>query len=185
MRRARRGGHGPEPPLHQQTGMRFRVWSVVLVAAMLIRASAARAAEPAPPPDLGAVPHDDDAKSATAAVALELLFPGLGSLYADDPRGALVTWACLAGGFAALLVGASQLHLSGPDGPDPPAMATRTSPLALPLIIGGTAVALFGRLHGLQGATDATAQYNARRASLALSPFATPDAAGLTLGARF
>jgi hypothetical protein len=164
--------------------MRSRVWSVVLLAAMLTRASGARAADPAPTPDLGAVPRDVDAKSATAAVALELLFPGLGSLYADDARGALITWACLAGGFAALLIGASQLHLAAPDGPDPPAMPTSTSPLALPLIIGGTAVALLGRLHGLQSAADATDQHNARR-SLALAPFVTPDAGGLTVGGSF
>ncbi|HEY7372156.1 MAG TPA: hypothetical protein VIF57_08370 [Polyangia bacterium] len=153
---------------------------MVLLAAMSIRAAGARAAEPVPAPDLGVVPHEADAKSATAAVALELLFPGLGSLYADDPGGALVTWACVAGGFAALLIGASQLHVSGPDGPDPPATSPKTSPLALPLIIGGTAVALIGRLHGLQSAADATSRHNA-----ALAPFVTPDAAGLTLGARF
>jgi hypothetical protein len=162
--------------------MRLRICSLVLLAAVVTRTSGARATEPSGAPDLRAVSHEDDPKSATAAVALELLFPGLGSLYADDPGGALVTWACLAGGLTAALMGASQLHLAGPDGPDPSAMPARTSPLALPLIIGGTAVALFGRLHGLQAAADATDQPTPHRS---LPPFVTPNAHGLTFSARF
>jgi hypothetical protein len=165
---------------------------VVVLAALMVRAAAARADQPADEPasvpalTVNALLYEDGAKSAAGAVALELLFPGLGSVYAEDQRGALITWGLVAGGFAAVIVGVSQVHIYGPDGPAPPPMPEKTSPFALPLIIGGAAVAIYGRIHGLQSAASAAARYNtALRASLSLTPFVTSDAGGITLGGRF
>ena len=65
-------------------------------------------------------------------------------------------------------------------------MPEKTSPVAFPLIIGGAAVALYGRFQGLQSAASAADRYNtALRTSLGLAPFVTSDAGGLTLGGRF
>jgi hypothetical protein len=161
---------------------------VVLLPALLARAAAARAAEPAPEPALAlnALVYEDGSKSPAGAVALELLFPGLGSVYAEDSRGALITWGLVGGGFAAVLVGMSQVHFYGPDGPEPPPMPEKTSPVALPLIIGGAAVAIYGRVYGLQNAASAAGRYNTElRSSLGLTPFVTSDAGGITVGGRF
>ena len=174
--------------------MRLRVRILVLLlAALMARAAAARAAEPAPADPasgpglaLNALIYEDDSKSTAGAVALEILFPGLGSIYADDQRGALITWGLIAGGFAAVLVGVSQVHIYGPDGPAPPPMPEKTNPAALPLIIGGAAVAIYGRVYGLQSAASAADRYNtALRTSLGLAPFVTSDAGGITVGGRF
>ncbi len=165
---------------------------MVLLPALVVRTAAARAAEPTtdaarePALALNALIYDDGSKSTAGAVALELLFPGLGSIYAEDQRGALITWGLVAGGLAAVLVGVSQVHIYGPDRPAPPPMTEKTSPLALPLIIGGTAVAIYGRVYGLQSAASAADRYNtALRTSLGLTPFVTSDAGGFTVGGRF
>jgi len=165
---------------------------VVLLAALMARAAAARADEtPAEPASGRALAvneliYEDGSKSAVGAVALELLFPGLGSVYAEDQRGALITWGLVAGGFAAALVGVSQVHIYGPDGPEPPPTPEKTSPFALPLIIGGAAVAIYGRVYGLQNAAAAAARYNTSlRTSLGLAPFVTSDTGGITVGGRF
>lgn len=165
---------------------------MLLLPALTMWASAARSAEPAPesasapalaPSDLI---YEDGSKSTAGAVALELLFPGMGSVYADDQRGALITWGLVAGGFAAAIVGLSQFHFYGPDGPEPPPMPEKTSPVALPLIIGGVALGIYGRVYGLQNAASAADRYNtALRTSLGLTPFVTSDAGGITLDGRF
>jgi hypothetical protein len=175
--------------LHQERRVRLRAWILVLLLPTLMaRGSAARAAEPAPAPALAfnALVYDGESKSTAGAVALELLFPGLGSVYAEDQRGALITWGLIAGGTAALIVGLSQVHIYGPDGPEPPPMPEKTSPVALPLIIGGAAVAIYGRVYGLRSAAGAADRYNtALRTTLGLTPFATSDAGGVTIGGRF
>ena len=165
---------------------------VVLLPALMFRAAPARAAEPPGAPASGpalavnALIYDDEAKTAVGAVALELLFPGLGSVYAEDQRGALITWGLVAGGFAAALVGLSQVHIYGPDGPEPPPTPEKTSPFALPLIIGGAAVAIYGRVYGLQNAAGAAARYNTTlRTSLGLAPFVTSETGGINVGGRF
>jgi hypothetical protein len=90
---------------------------VVLLATLTVRSAAARADEPDSQPASGpalvvnALLYEDGSKSAAGAVALELLFPGLGSVYAEDQRGALITWGLVASGFAAVLVGVSQVHI--------------------------------------------------------------------------
>lgn len=169
--------------------MRLRLWIVaVLLFALMLRASTARADEPTPEPAPAAseLIYADDSKSTAGAVVLELLLPGLGSVYAEDNRGALMTWALLAAGAAAVIVGVSQLHFYGPDGPEPPPMPEKTSPVALPLIIGGVAVAVYGRIYGLQNAANAADRYNTTlRTSLGLAPLITSDTTGVTLTARF
>ena len=165
---------------------------MVLLPALMVRAAAAQAAKPAadaasvPALALNALIYEEGSKSTAGAVVLELLFPGVGSIYAEDQRGALITWGLVAGGLAAVLVGVSQVHIYGPDGPAPPPMPEKTSPFALPLIIGGAAVAIYGRFYGLQSAASAADRYNAAlRTSLGLTPFVTSDAGGITVGGRF
>jgi len=170
--------------------MRHRAWILALAVALAARASRARAAEPGAAPDLSAAAYQQRAKSGVGAVALEIALPGAGSLYARDPHGALLTWGLTAAGLAAFFVGLSQLPLVGPDGPPPPPMAQKTSAFALPLIIGGAAVGIYGRLYGLQNAAAAVDRYNARynaalRASLRLAPFVSADAGGVAVGGRF
>jgi len=158
----------------------------MLLLAVVAHASGARAADPAPALDLRAATYDDQSKSAVGAVVLEIFLPGAGSVYANDTRGALITWGLCATGLAAALIGLSQIHIYGPDGPEPPPMPEKTSPLALPLLLGGMAVGIYGRIYGLQNAANATDRHNAAlRTSLGLAPFVTSDAGGLTLGGRF
>jgi hypothetical protein len=171
---------------------RSAILVVLLLPALMLRASTARAAEPTHAAVPGAAPavrdliYADDSKSTAGAVVIEILFPGLGSVYAEDQRGAVITWALIAAGAAAMIVGISQVHFYGPDGPEPPPMPEKTSPIALPLIIGGAAVAVYGRIYGLQNAASAADRYNtALRTSLGLAPFVTSDAGGVTFGGRF
>jgi hypothetical protein len=166
--------------------MRDRAWILALAIAVTARASGARAAEPAAAPALPIATYEDRSKSMVGAVVLEIALPGAGSLYAHDPQGALLTWGLSAAGLAAFFVGLSQLHLYAPDGPPPPPMAPKTSPLALPLILGGAALGIYARVHGIQSAAAAADRYNAAlRASLALAPFVTSDARGIALAGHF
>jgi len=157
----------------------------------MVRASAARAAEPvlepAPVPEpVRALAYEDNSKSAVGAVGLEILFPGLGSVYAEDARGALITLGLVAGGLAAVIVGFSQLPALFPHGVEPPPMPPKASPVALPLMIGGAALAIYGRIFGLQNAANAADRYNTvLRTSLGLAPLVTSDAGGIMLGGRF
>jgi hypothetical protein len=65
-------------------------------------------------------------------------------------------------------------------------MPEKTSPLAFPLLIGGAAISIYGRIYGLQNAADAAGRHNAAlRTSLGLAPFVTSDAGGITVGGRF
>jgi hypothetical protein len=96
--------------LHNKVRVRLRVGlSLVLISALMLLPAAARAAEPStaapasgPRLPLNALIYEHESKSTAGAVALEMLFPGLGTLYAEDHRGALITWGLIAGGFAAV-----------------------------------------------------------------------------------
>ena len=166
--------------------MRGRILVGMLLVAVVAQASGARAADTAPTLDLRAAIYEDQSKSAVGAVVLEIFLPGMGSVYANDMRGALITWGLCAGGLAAALIGLSQIHIYGPDGPPPPPMPEKTSPLAFPLLLGGMAAGIYGRIYGLQNAADASGRHNAAlRSSLGLVPVVTSDTTGLTLGGRF
>jgi hypothetical protein len=166
---------------------------LVLLPALMVRASTARADEPTPspapepaPPVSALIYYQDDAKNSAAAVVLEIVMPGLGSVYAEDHWGAAITWGLLAAGATAVLVGASMVPPDDAGGPGLGSMQQKTNPLALPLVIGGLAVAVYGRVYGVQNAIRASDRYNtALRTSLGLTPFVTSDAGGLTLGGRF
>jgi hypothetical protein len=128
-------------------------------------------------------------KSPLAAVAFEII-PGAGSLYADDVPGAVTTWALVAGGLAMSIYGFSQISF-----PDTDTSETRhSSPLAMPLLLSGLGLAVYGRFHGFVSAYHATERYNAalrsRRgvslSSLSLTPVLSTDNRGLLLlGGRF
>src|SRR5262245_6874204 len=167
----------------------------MLLPALMARASAACAAEPAPAPVFEPAPvpepvraliYQDDSKSTLGAFALELAFPGLGSIYAEDGSGALITLGLVAAGPAAIIVGISLFPIYDGDGPGLGAMPQKTNPAAVPLVIGGLAVGVYGRIYGLRNAVNAADRYNtALRTSLGLAPFVTSDASGITLGGRF
>ena len=92
-------------------------------------------------------------KNAWAALAIEIL-PGGGSLYADDAGGALATWGLIAGGTALMVAGVSLI--GGGEGSD----YRPDHPAAAPLVLGGLALAVFGRGYGFVNAYRATVRYN-------------------------
>jgi hypothetical protein len=54
--------------------------------------------------------YDSQKKSAPLALVLSLLvFPGVGSIYADHFQGALITWVGLAGSIALIVLGVNDL----------------------------------------------------------------------------
>lgn len=122
-----------------------------------------------PPPAAWAAAHYADQKRNEAAAFVIELFPGAGSLYADDAGGAAVTWGLLLGGLGGAVLGVSML---GPVDPEGMQMQRRAdSPAAMPLILAGTAVAIAGRIYGFVNAVRATARYNQRlRVQLGVEP---------------
>jgi hypothetical protein len=133
-------------------------------------------------------PGAEDAKSPFAALAWELI-PGAGSLYADDVPGAITTWALIVGGTAASVWGFSMM--SFPDSDTEPRHSTAA---AMPLLLSGLGLAVFGRIHGFVSAYAATERYNAALASrsifsassLSFAPCLTSGGSpGFVLGGRF
>ncbi|HET6280067.1 MAG TPA: hypothetical protein VFH73_03845 [Polyangia bacterium] len=136
--------------------------------------------------------YEAESKSTGGAVALELI-PGAGSIYAGDTRGAFLTWGLCVGGISAMVLGVSQLP---PDDSVTTANRNRQpSPLAVPLFLGGLAMAAGGRIWGFVNAYRAAERYNAGLAarlglgsmtSLSVAPFISARAdAGLALGGHF
>jgi hypothetical protein len=115
-------------------------------------------------------------------------------LYADDAQGAILTWALIVGGTGAMIWAISQI---------PPFDSGRaadnnrhSSPLVLPMLFGGIAVATFGRVWGFVNAYGATERYNAvllkrlglgSNVSWSAFPFVTASGpnAGLAVGGCF
>ena len=85
-----------EPGLHRTGPMRGRILVGMLLVAVVAQASGARAADTAPTLDLRAAIYEDQSKSAVGAVVLEIFLPGMGSVYANDMRGAATALASIA-----------------------------------------------------------------------------------------
>jgi hypothetical protein len=150
-------------------------WIVVVTLAAVALPAVARAQAPAPAAAFDprrALVFESQQKSAWAALAIEL-FPGGGSLYADDTRGALATWGLIAGGAALMAIGATQL--GGGEGPS----YRPEGPAAAPLVITGLLVVVAGRGYGFANAYQATLRYNADlRARIGLAPEPTSPSWG-------
>jgi hypothetical protein len=132
---------------------------------------------------------DAETKSSFLALAWELI-PGAGSLYADDVPGAITTWALIVGGTGACIWGLSMMTFPDADTSEP----RHSSALAMPLLLGGLGLAVYGRIHGFVNAYAATERYNAALAqrsvlsasSLSFTPYVTPSGGpGFLLGGRF
>ena len=93
-------------------------------------------------------------RSPWAALFIEMV-PGCGSLYADDPHGALVTWGLILGGAVAIAFGVSKR------GVDDGSQSRTDGTAAMPLLLRGLAVAAFGRGYGFVNAYRATERHNA------------------------
>ncbi len=139
-------------------------------------------APPAPLPrclDFGcqqrrAMDYATASKSEGGALALELLFPGGGSVYAQDGAGAALTWGGTALGLALVIYGVSGVHLLPDGGPDPASTTSgdrgdaRLKGTALSL---GLLVAVASRIYGIANAPAAANRYNMRLAGrLGLEP---------------
>jgi hypothetical protein len=119
---------------------------------------------PAPADLPPALAFQAEQKSPLAALAIEL-FPGAGSLYADDAAGALLTWGLMIGGAAAALWGVSMMGGEGANGYQP------DGPAAMPLVVGGIAVTAIGRGYGFVNAFRAAGRHNdGLRARLGMPP---------------
>jgi hypothetical protein len=183
-------------------------WPAALVAAALVAAAATARAEPAPAPveplapappalrlappsfDARAARYEEERRSLPGALAWELI-PGAGSLYADDTRGAIITWALIGGGLAASLWGLSQLPPS-----DPQMQQHGGNPIAFPAVLGGVVLACVGRVYGFVNAFRAADRYNAALGArlgvgvsdgvpFDLTPTLGPGGGGLALSGRF
>jgi hypothetical protein len=172
-----------------------RLVSAALVAGAVLAAGTAARAQVAPadrrsgpvaasPSSSG--PQAAEEKSAFVALAWELI-PGAGSLYAEDVPGAVATWALIVGGTGAAIWGISMLSF-----PDADPQPHHESALAMPLLLGGLGLAVYGRIHGFVSAYAAAERYNAALAppavssSLSFAPYVTANGGpGLLLGGRF
>jgi hypothetical protein len=176
----------------------IRIALVFLVGASALFASAARgqtAEEPTAviplPPSAPALSIEAERKSPAAALAWELI-PGAGSLYADDVGGAVLTWALIAGGGAAMIWGLGQVTF-----PDAAVSSDHKqgSPLAGPMLLGGMAAVVVGRVWGFVNAYRAAERYNTALGaqlgmgtdvSLTVAPFISANAeGGVALSGRF
>lgn len=149
---------------------------VLLALASLLAAGVAQASpDLLPPPEPVALPvldrvamYEEQSKNPLGALAWEII-PGAGSLYADDARGAALTWAMMLVGTAAAVWGASHLDLGLADSSDP--NYPRYESVAGPTLLSGLALMCAGRIYGFANAVGASNSYNAvLRAQLALPP---------------
>jgi hypothetical protein len=124
--------------------------------------------------------YDAGSKSVVAAVALELfVFPGLGSLYAGDTGGAVMTWTGTAASIFLVVYGLSGLAITLPDGPEPSGpRAHDDGGLHLGLLMGGLVLGVATRIFGIYNAVQATDRHNEQlQTILGLTPtlsLATP-----------
>lgn len=132
-----------------------------------------------PYPDPRAVyAYEAAKKSVAAALVLEFVVPGIGSVYADHAIGALITWGLLLGGIVVAIqavetrddpYGNSDVHLSGG------------------LLSVGLVMMIGGRVYGFVDAYSSTTRYNRQLAarlglapdlSLSVAPFRVETAQG-------
>jgi hypothetical protein len=107
-----------------------------------------------PHPDIAQAVYRDRKRSHGIATLVEWLFPGLGSIYSDHGRGALITWGLLLAGGALLTLG---LHLSESDLEPGRSMRHKAAGSAL---IAGLGLVLASRVHGFVDAWRSTTRYN-------------------------
>jgi hypothetical protein len=100
-----------------------------------------------PPPPW--VVYEHERKSVGGALALELLFPGAGSVYAGHSAGAAATWGLIGAGVAALFLALATLPEEGD-----------ANPATVALVYGGLGVAAGGRVYGLVDAVSSANRTN-------------------------
>jgi len=92
------------------------------------------------------------------ALLCEFLLPGLGSLYADHPTGAVITWGVLATGLGLFVYGATGLRSGGHGF----AFEGANEPRPRYGMMGGLLIMTGGMVHGLTDAWRSTSRYNDR-----------------------
>jgi hypothetical protein len=107
-----------------------------------------------PPPLLA---YDDSKKYPALGLLLELLVPGLGSVYADHPTGAATTWGLMLGGAAMLVVGINQQQTYGD--------VRQTSNAGISMAVTGVVMVICGRAYGLIDSWASSSDYNSALAT--------------------
>jgi hypothetical protein len=93
--------------------------------------------------------YESQKKSPALGLVLDLLIPGVGSIYADHPQGALITWGLMIGGIAAIVLADDHRQTSGDiSRPD------------TNLIVAGVVMILGGRIYGIYDGYASSADYN-------------------------
>lgn len=96
-------------------------------------------------------------KSEGIALAVELLFPGVGSFYADHAVGALVTWGCLVGGFTLVLRGIEENTASSLNNEFGSTSSSQPGDTSIRL---GVGLILGGRIYGFYDAYTSVSRWN-------------------------
>jgi Borrelia membrane protein P13 len=154
----------------------------------------------APPPQYGAPPYgygyaggptpmqlmmyESGKKTPGLALVLDIIFPGIGSIYADHATGAAITWGGMIGGFVLIVVGVNQqVHAlnqnQSSDG--------TISDAGVGLILVGALASIGFRIYGVVDAYSSAKDYNANLAkslrlpemNLSLAPLRTPQSTAL------
>jgi hypothetical protein len=109
--------------------------------------------------------YQNASKSHGAALALEFFLPGAGSVYARDPRGAIVTWGLMTAGVAVAVWGLTRTNLRGGEQD----RRGGNQQVGLTMLVGGVLVGVGGRIYGLVNSWQAVSEHNQElRASLRL-----------------
>jgi hypothetical protein len=107
-------------------------------------------------------------KSEGTAIAIEFFLPGFGSLYAGHWQGSLTTWGVSAAGFVSFAWGVSQVGIGD---------SRSESPMVPLAVLGGLALTVGARIHGLVDSFRSASRYNrglARRLGLHGGLIVTP-----------
>lgn len=115
-----------------------------------------------PTPAEAVAVYENEKKSHGVALLLEFIFPGVGSIYADNFFGAATTYMFLIGGVAMLLWGVSQYD--GSHGHESPDATTEAPPhnndMPVAAIAGGMLLMTGGRVYGFVNAWSSVNDHN-------------------------
>jgi TM2 domain-containing membrane protein YozV len=98
--------------------------------------------------------YENEKKSAGLALVLQILLPGVGSIYADHVAGALITWGGMVGGVVLIVAGVNEDVRSIDNGTSMPSNS------GAGLILAGVAAYIGFWIYGLVDAYQSANEYN-------------------------
>ncbi len=131
--------------------------------------------------------YESGKKTPGLALVLDIIFPGIGSIYADHAIGAAVTWGGMLGGFVLIGVGVNQqVHAFNQQNQSQSSDGT-VSDAGVGLILVGALASIGFRIYGVVDAYSSAKDYNANLAkslrlpemNLSVVPLRTPQSTAL------